>query len=474
MKLLEIARLLSASHDMSGELAGNEPAGFAIDSRALKPGEVFFALPGEQTDGHKYVRQVFEKGALAVVAAHHRLENLSSYGEEQNRLLLVENPAFSLQLLASRIVAGWRGRIVGITASAGKTTIKDLVAAVLERSGRVIKSLGNFNTTVGLPLTITRMISGGAKPEDFDLAVLEMGMSSFGEIARLVDIAPPDIGVVGNVGLAHIEFFGSQDAIARAKAELVQGIKRNGVAVLNADDPRVIAMRTLRPDTRVITFGFAAGADVTASDLDPASDLGGTRFLLNAGGQTQEVTLRLAGMHNVQNALAAAAVGISIGQTLDKIADALSQAQPPKMRGEVVRLSNGVTLLDDTYNSNPVALIEAARALVSAGGFKRRIVVAGEMLELGEKRTELHRDSGEAIARAGVEIVIGVQGEAQHLAAAAIEAGSQGFFFDTPDEAAEKVAEIAKAGDAVLVKGSRGVRTERVVENLKSRFGRDE
>lgn len=474
MKLVEIARLLSASHDLSDELAGSEPAGFAVDSRSVKTGEVFVALQGERTDGHQYVRQVFEKGALAAVVAHHRLESLSSYGDYQNRLLFVENPAFSLELLASRILARWGGRVVGITASAGKTTIKDLVAAVLERSGRVIKSLGNFNTTVGLPLTITRMISAGSMPEDFDLAVLEMGMSSFGEISRLVDIAPPDIGVVGNVGVAHIEFFGSQDAIARAKAELVHGIKPGGIAILNADDARVIAMRKLRRDTRVITFGFAKGSDVRASDVQQAADLGGTNFVLHAGSEKAVVMIQLAGQHNVQNALAAAAVGIAVGQKVDEIAQALSQAPPPRMRGEVLRLSNGVTVLDDTYNSNPVALIEAARALVSAKGFKRRIVVAGEMLELGEKSTELHRDCGQAIAKAGVEIVIGVQGEASQLASSATQAGAQSFFFETPDEAAEKVAELVKAGDAVLVKGSRGVRTEKVVENLKSRFGRDE
>ena len=474
MKLVEIARLLSASHGMSDEIAASEPAGFAVDSRSVKAGEVFVALQGERTDGHKYVRQVFENGALAAVAAHRRLENLSSYGDKQDRLLFVENPAFSLELLASRVLAAWKGRVVGITASAGKTTIKELVAAVLDRSGRVIKSLGNFNTTVGLPLTVTRMISGGARPDDFDLAVLEMGMSSFGEIARLVDIAPPDIGVVGNVGVAHIEFFGSQDAIARAKAELVHGIKPGGIAVLNADDPRVLAMRMIRPDARVITFGLAKGADVTASDIRQAADLRGTEFVLIAGGEKADATIRLAGLHNVQNALAAAAVGISVGQKVSEIAQALSQAPPPKMRGEVLRLSNGVTVLDDTYNSNPVALIEAARALVSAVGFTRRIVVAGEMLELGEQSSELHRDCGQAIAKAGVEIVIGVQGEARHLASAAIQAGSEGFFFETPDEAAGKVAEILKTGDAVLVKGSRGVRTEKVVENLKSRFGRDE
>jgi len=459
---------------MSDELAESEPAGFTVDSRSLKPREVFVALQGERTDGHKYVGQVFENGAIAVIAAHRRLEGISSFGVNQERLLFVENPAWSLELLASRVLTAWKGRVVGITASAGKTTIKDLTAAVLERSGRVIKSHGNLNTTIGLPLTVTRMITSGSKPEDFDLAVLEMGMSSFGEIARLVDIAPPDIGVVGNVGMAHIEFFGSQDAIARAKAELVNGIKPGGIAVLNADDERVMAMAKLRPDAQVVTFGLTEGADVTATELNQEADLSGTRFRLKAYGGEADVSIRLVGVHNVSNALAAAAVGISVGLKPGEIADALSQAPPPRMRGEVVRLSTGVTVLDDTYNSNPVALIEAARALVSAAGFKRRIVVAGEMLELGAGSPTLHRDCGEAIAKAGVEIIIGIRGDAQHLVDGASKAGSQGFFFETPEEAATKLAEIAREGDAVLVKGSRGVRTEKVVDNLRSRFGRDD
>ncbi|HMY74279.1 MAG TPA: UDP-N-acetylmuramoyl-tripeptide--D-alanyl-D-alanine ligase, partial [Blastocatellia bacterium] len=245
MNLLEIARLCAASQMLNAELAATEPAGFAIDSRAVKPGDLFVALPGERVDGHKFVEEVFEKGACAAMVVHHRLPFATNLGELAGKLLFVENTACALQQMAARVLAKWHRPVIGMTGSAGKTTMKDLTAHVMAAAGNVLKSLGNLNTSYGLPLTVSRMICAGVKPADFDFAVLEMGMSSFGEIARLTDIAPPTIGIVGNVGTAHIEFFGSQERIARAKSEMVEGIKPGGTAVLNADDPRVTAMQRL-------------------------------------------------------------------------------------------------------------------------------------------------------------------------------------------------------------------------------------
>lgn len=471
MKLKEIARLCAASQMLNEQLAEFEPAGFAIDSRAVKPGDLFIALPGQKVDGHQFVREVFEKGACAALVIHHRLPFATELGELADKLLFVENTATALQQLAARVLAKWHRPVIGITGSAGKTTMKDLTAHVMAAAGSVLKSLGNLNTTYGLPLTVSRMITGGAKPADFDFAVLEMGMSSFGEIARLTDIAPPAVGVVGNVGVAHIEFFGTQDRIARAKAEMVEGIKPGGTAVLNADDPRVMAMQKLRDDVGVVSFGIESPSDVMAAEISIADDLSATRFVLKTPDGQAEVNLPLIGRHNVYNALAAAAAAHCFGLSAETVAGQLSSAEPSKMRGELIRLANGATVIDDSYNSNPRALIEAVRAMAEAKGFKRRIVVAGEMLELGEQGAELHRQCGREIAEMGVERLIGVRGLANEMVETVKNSGSSiAVFCESPEEAAEKLIAEIRPGDLVLVKGSRGVRTEKIIERLRSEF----
>ncbi|HEY8459900.1 MAG TPA: UDP-N-acetylmuramoyl-tripeptide--D-alanyl-D-alanine ligase, partial [Blastocatellia bacterium] len=259
-------------------LAETEPAGFALDSRAVKAGDLFVAIPGARVDGHQFVREVLENGACAAMVTHHRLPFANDLGDYAGRLLFVDNTVCAFQWLARRVIADWRRPVVGVTASAGKTTMKDLIAHCLGAAGNVLKSSGNLNTCYGMPLVIARMIISGAKPSDYDFAVLEMGMSSFGEISRLVSIAPPEVGVVGNVGTAHIEFFGSRQRIARAKAEMVDGVKPGGVAILNADDPLVIGMRERRDDIGVISFGVESGADVAARDIATAPG-GGSRFI---------------------------------------------------------------------------------------------------------------------------------------------------------------------------------------------------
>lgn len=471
MKLGEIARLCGAAHSLSEALAATEPARVIIDSREVRSGDLFVAVAGARSDGHQYVKQVFEKGAIAAVVVHHRLSFARELGSLDARLIFVENTITALQLLASRVLASWDGPVIGITGSAGKTTTKDLTAEVLSIRGKVLKSLGNLNTTIGLPLTVTRMITGGAKPDQFDSAVLEMGMSSFGEIARLVDIAPLDAGIVGNVGTAHIEFFGSQDAIARAKAELVEGIKPGGTAILNADDPRVLAMSSRRSDIRVLTFGIDARATVSARDIVEEEDLSGTRFRLVLPDDQAEVRLPLIGRHNVLNALGASAVGLNFGLRASEIAVSLAAAAPSKMRGEVLRFSNGVTVVDDSYNSNPQALVEAVMAIGRAHGFGRRMVVAGEMLELGEQSAELHRAAGRQMAQADIDFVIGVRGFARELVEAARSAGIDALFCESTEEASRVVIEWARSGDVILIKGSRGVGTEAIVEQLRTEFG---
>ncbi len=483
MRLREIAGLCGASEMLAEAVAEMVPTGLTIDSRAVRPGDLFIAIPGEKVDGHLFVLEALDRGAAAALVVHHRLPFANALGDRVERLIFVDSTVCAMQQLAASVLSRWSRSgdssrpVIGITGSAGKTTMKDLTAHLLEAKGRVLRSPGNLNTGYGLALTVSQMICGGARPEDFDLAVIEMGMSSYGEISRLTSLARPNIGVVGNVGSAHIEFFETRDRIARAKAEMVDGLTSGGTAVLNADDPRVAAMARRRSDIRVLTFGLREPADVSASGLCSGDDLRGTEFLLRTPTGEAGVTLPLLGEHNVANALAAAAAAHAAGLGVEQIAGRLASAVPSKMRGELHRLVNGAVLIDDSYNSNPIALVEAVRAVAKSRQSGRRlVVVAGEMLELGEQGADLHRQCGDQLARLGVDLLIGVRGLAQHLVEGAIEAGgldpSQTRFFETTDEATSSLqsllGESLGPGDLVLVKGSRGVRMERIVERLRS------
>ena len=471
MKLSEVARRLGTTAPES--IGGREPLGYSIDSRAVRAGDVFFAIRGERHDGHQFVADVLSKGALAAVVSHDFQLADSDDLRGDAMLIRVGDTLAALQQLASSVLHGWRGREVAITGSMGKTTTKEMTAAALGVAGRVIKTLGNLNNDYGLPLSILKMESDGANADDFDYAVFEMGMNHAGEIARLARIAPPDCGVVTVVAPVHLEFFDSIDGIADAKAELVAGIKPGGVAVLNADDHRVARMRELRGDIAYRMFGIESAADVSARDIE-ADGLNGTRFrLVTPRGET-EVKLAVAGRHNVYNALAAAAVADYYNAPLDRVAEALAESSSPRMRGEVVRLANGVTLVDDSYNSNPRALVEMVKTISANRDARRRIVVAGEMLELGATGADLHREAGRQIAALGVDLLIGVRGLAAEVVAGAREAGMSdeaAVFCATPDEAAEVLQPEARDGDLILVKGSRGVRTEIVVERLKKQAG---
>ncbi|MFM8395196.1 MAG: UDP-N-acetylmuramoyl-tripeptide--D-alanyl-D-alanine ligase [Acidobacteriota bacterium] len=500
MRLREIARLCGASEMLTEEVAETEPTALVIDSRAVRPGDLFVAIPGEKVDGHLFVLDALRSGAAAAIVVHHRLPFATALGDWVDRLIFVDNTVCAMQQLAATVLAQWaqadqssdmgpeigpdkcrsERAVIGITGSAGKTTMKDLTAHLLEAKGRVLSSPGNLNTGYGLALTVARMICRGSRPDDYDLAVIEMGMSSYGEISRLTRLARPTVGVVGNVGTAHIEFFGTRERIARAKAEMVDGLARGGTAVLNADDPRVLAMAKRRSDIRVLTFGMRQPADVTASALRSEGDLRGTRFLLRTPTGEAEVMLPLLGEHNVANALAAATAAHAVGLAVEEIAARLASTVPSRMRGEVHRLANGMTLIDDSYNSNPGALVEAVRAIAaSRQPGQRLVVVAGEMLELGAQGAALHRECGAEIAALGVDLLIGVRGLARELVVGAVESGgidrARTRFFETTEAAASSildlVAELAGPRDLLLVKGSRGVRMEQIVARLRSISG---
>ncbi|CAN5585591.1 UDP-N-acetylmuramoyl-tripeptide--D-alanyl-D-alanine ligase [soil metagenome] len=451
---------------------------FAIDSRDVRPGDLFFALSqpeyanncfnGEFEDSTRYVGAAFEKGAVACVVRDDRFEehkaDLDRYAD---RLIFVDDSIAALQRLAHGVYLEWNKPVVAITGSAGKTTAKELTAHVLASSGRkVLKNIKNYNNGLGHPLTVLRL----AGDETYDIAVLEMGMSTpNNEIARLCRITPPDIAVELNVLPVHLEHLGSIENIAKAKSELVEGMKEGGTAVLNADDPRVVAMAAISRG-RTMTYGIDNMADVRAENIQFVR-FGETRFDLVSDGKKADMKFPLNGKHNILNALAAASVGISFGMSIAEIAESLGSVAAPPQRGEILHFADGFTVINDSYNSNPAALMSMIETLVDGAGASRKIVVAGEMLELGPDAARIHTETGEKITNSGIDMLIGVRGLAQEMVDGAEAAGLESASFAADSNAAaDLLSETVQKGDVILVKGSRGVRTEKVVERLVEKF----
>jgi len=447
LALERIAEFISASGDFPHDDAVR---GYSIDSRTIGPGELFFAVKGEHFDGHDFVSAALEKGAAAAVVRKDQWHRYSW----TNRVLSVDDTLLALQTLATAVRRVWAKPLVGVTGSAGKTTTKEAIAHVLSTRFRVLKSEGNFNNHFGLPLMLLKL-----EPEH-DLAVIEMGMSHAGEIRALAKIAQPEVGVVTNVAPVHLEFFDSLAGIARAKYELIESLPANGTAVLNADDEYVSQFgRDFKG--RVITYGTSMTADVRAENSE---SLGaeGSRFRIAVCNERMEAALPLVGAHNILNALAAVAVGLSQGLKLVEIISALSALRPADKRGQVVQLGN-LTVVNDCYNSNPKALHAMVDSLAGMKA-KRRIVVAGEMLELGPAAAELHRAAGRHIAERKIDLLLGVRGLAQSMVDAARESGMPAEFVATPEEAGEWLARETRDGDVVLLKASRGVKLEKALE----------
>jgi len=463
LDLQEVATVMGAA----GVFAPVKVSGWSVDTRTQNSGDVFFALRGPHHDGHQYVRAALEKGAAAAVVE----QEAGTAGE-----LVVHDSLAALQQLAAWARMRWGGIVVGVTGSAGKTTTKDAIAHLLAAhfgasqrnppAGRedlgvsltvpeiVGKTIGNFNNHVGVPLSILRL------PDTAQVAVLELGMNHAGEIRALIAIAKPEIGVVTNVGYAHVESFDSIDGVAAAKRELIEGLPADGVAVLNADDARVARFGDPHPG-RSVTFGFSDSADVRACAVEFSDH--GSRF--RAAGVDFETGL--VGRHAVLNLLAAIAVAGVLGIAPEKLTGAVRTFTVGKMRGERLE-HNGIVIWNDCYNSNP----EAARSMLDVlrqTPARRRIAVLGEMLELGRAGEELHRELGRYAAGQQIDFLIGVRGYAQAMVDAAVGAGlpeSAAHFFEDAREAGEFVRSIARAGDAVLFKGSRGVAVERAMERL--------
>ena len=432
--------------------------GYSIDTRTIAAGDLFFAIHGEHLNGHDYVAAALAAGAVAAVVARKELARYSD-PETQRRLLVVNDPLHALQMLAHAVRRKWGKRLIAITGSAGKTTTKEAVAQVLGSRYRVRKSQGNLNNGYGLPLQLLQL-----QPED-EIAVMELGMSHIGEIAALAKIASPDWGVVTNVGVAHAENFSDgQAGIARAKYELIAALPNQGMAFLNCDDAYVSQFGRDFPGTAVY-FGTGACADLRAEALRPLGTRG-TKFDVVAGSHRAAATLQLLGKHNVLNALPAIAIGMAAEIPLEICIFALASLTPTDKRGEI-EMFHGATLLNDCYNSNPAALNAMIEVLQGIPA-KRRIVVAGEMLELGPETAHLHEECGRFMGKNGIHLVIGVRGHAASIVAGARAAGSEAVFFNTPEEAGVWLRENLRAEDVCLLKASRGVRLERALESLRT------
>jgi UDP-N-acetylmuramoyl-tripeptide--D-alanyl-D-alanine ligase len=444
--------------------AGTIPlTGYSIDSRTILPGELFFAVRGERFDGHDFVAAAAERGAAAAVVSRVRAGTLPNAALALP-LLVTDDPLQALQLLGAQVRRRWGRRLIAVTGSAGKTTTKDAIAAALAARFNVLKSQANLNNNYGLPLQLLRI-----EPEH-EFAVVEMGMNHAGEIAALARIAAPDWGVVTNVGTAHIENFNdAQAGIARAKFELVAALPATGVAFLNCDDAYVSQFGRDFAG-RAVYFGTGPCADPQIVSTE--EDESGLRITYRAAGQESELRLRLIGAHNALNAMAALAVALEAGVEPEQAAAALSTLTPGDKRGQTISIA-GRTILNDSYNSNPEALRSMIRTL-AAWPASRRILIAGEMLELGDHAARLHAECGTAAAQAGVDLVVGVRGNAQHLAAAACNAGIPSLFLPDAEAAGKWIAENLHAGDVALVKGSRGVRLEKAVEIAKAAFALEE
>jgi len=428
--------------------------GYSIDSRSLSAGDLFIAIAGEHFDGHDYVQAALEKGAVgAIVQAGKQVSG------DTLRLLQVDDTLKALQLLGAAARRLWGKPLLAVTGSAGKTTTKEILAHILSTRFRVMKSSGNLNNHIGLPLQLLKLEA------EHDLGVVEMGMNHAGEIRALGELAHHDLAVVTAVAPVHLEFFGSLADIARAKYEIIETLHPGGVAVLNADDDYVCQFgRDFKG--KVVTFGIKRSADVSAKKVK-LNGADGSTFELVVGSVGEPVAFPLVGEHNIYNALAAAAAAMERGISPSQAAAALSSIAPPDKRGQVLHL-HGATIINDCYNSNPRAL-EAMIDTLASMKAERRILVVGEMLELGPTAEVLHRECGKHAAEKKIDMVIGVRGMARAVAEAACGSGTQAQFVETPEQAGEWLARNLRPGDAVLLKASRGVKLERALEMLQDK-----
>jgi UDP-N-acetylmuramoyl-tripeptide--D-alanyl-D-alanine ligase len=458
----EIATILNSS-TAQGERSVTH---YSIDSRSISPESLFLAIRGPRFDGHDFVTQAFDRGAVAAVVEQAFFDRSSA--AVRKALIPVADTIVALQHLAQAVRRKWGCRLIGVTGSTGKTTTKELLAGLLSTRFVTHKSAGNLNNQYGVPLTLL------ALEPSHEVAVVELGMSTAGEIGRLAQIAEPEVGVVTNVAPVHLEFFDSVDSIARAKRELIENLKPPSTAVLNHDDPRVRSFGE-GFGGRTVTFGFGHGAQIQGLDWQDAGPEG-SRLRVKGPMLDGDFDLHLPGRHNAENLLAALATASLFDIPSADLQRAVASLRSLPQRGEIVEVPGGTVLFNDSYNSNPLAMERMLETLAAWPGARRRIAVAGEMLELGATSPELHRAVGRRSAALGIDWIVAVQGDARFFLEGAAEGGmppERTRFFPNALEAVEFCRGIIQPGDVLLVKGSRGVELERVVDALREKTERN-
>jgi len=447
LTLAEIVRVTGADSNSDAEIIFD---GITTDSRKITAGVLFVALKGERFNGEDFAADALKKGAAAVLVSRNFAQDVDGV------VIKVDDT-----LTAYRQIAGsWRNRfdlpVVAITGSNGKTTTKDLTAAALTQLGQVLKTSANFNNEVGVPLTLLQLNA------NHKAAVVEIGMRGLGQIAELAKFVRPTIGIVTNVNETHIELLGSIENIARAKGELVDAIPAGGTVILNADDPHVAAMKNSVADgVKVITYGLESPADVTAKNFLIGNI--STEFVLTHAGIEYDFEIPMLGRHNVSNALAAVAAGLSLGLTIDEIQRGISTLTTTKMRFEVIR-RDGLTIVNDAYNASPASMRVALRTTAEIYD-GRKIAVLGDMLELGAVSEKLHREVGAELVKNNFDTLIALGELGKFIAEGARDAGlTNVYFVGSHEEAAQKILELVEEGDTILFKASHAMHMEKIIE----------
>lgn len=425
--------------------------GVVTDSRKVNSGDLFVPLVGERADGHDFIAQCFEKGAVCCFTEK-RLPT-----KHEKPLILVQSTAQALLDFAEYYLDMCHIPVVAITGSVGKTTTKDLIASVLSQKYKVLKTEGNYNTNVGLPLTVFRL------SKEHELAVLEMGMNSFGEIHNLSKVAKPSIAVITNIGVSHIENLGSRDGILKAKCEVFDYMKETDIAILNGDDDKLITLRDTLPQ-KIIWYGVTNKEGIYAENIRTEALQSTICDVCTPVGKCT-VTIPVPGEHMVKNALAAVAVGLKLHLSLEEIKNGIETFMPTKMRMDVIEY-NHMTIINDSYNANPVSMKAAIDVLDWAKG--RKVCIVGDMGELGSYANEMHYEVGNYIANKGIDFIISIGTLTKELDRGAREAGaSQVYHYDTQEEFWEKGLDKLASGDTILVKASRSMKLEKTVDKLQ-------
>lgn len=428
--------------------------GITTDSRKVVKNNLFIPLVGEKFDGHDYIEQCFNTGA-AVCLTEKSIPQIDNAAA-----VLVEDTGRALRDLATWHRNKYNIPVIGITGSVGKTSTKDMIYCVLAKQYEVLKTQGNFNNEIGLPLTLLNL------NDSHEAAVIEMGMSGFGEISRLTGIAQPQIAVITNIGVSHIEKLGSQQGILKAKLEILEGLKPGGLVVLNGDDPLLRDLKG-KLNYNTVYYGMNSGLDYNAQDYESLGEAG-TQFNIKLGSKTYKVTIPVPGIHNVYNALAAVAVGIEMNIPMNIIVDGIAEYSPGNMRQNIITY-NGIKIINDAYNASPQSMQAAINVLEELCSKTRGIAVLGDMFEMGAMAEELHYGVGSFIKDKKIDYLITIGKDSKHIMQAVVDSGNQTIklqHFDNNNEALTYILSIVSQGDFILIKGSRGMKMEQIADGI--------